>query len=121
MTMAERLIDAEALTQSISKGLVGLRAYEGRRMVEIVADCIINAPTIEAKPIVHAHWVDVNPNLHIGMKCSLCGARIKYSEFFNGNHRYCHKCGAQMDEGVKIPVISMEDVPKIMEEMENES
>jgi predicted nucleic-acid-binding Zn-ribbon protein len=55
-------------------------------------------PTIEAKPIVHAHWVDVNPNLHIGMKCSLCGARIKYSEFFNGNHHYCHKCGAQMDE-----------------------
>ena len=83
-------------------------------------------PTIEAKPVVHAYWVDVNPNLYIGMKCSLCGARIKYSEFYHGNHRYCHKCGAQMDgtdtnvgsKTVKIPVISMEDVPKLAKEME---
>ena len=43
-------------------------------------------------------WISAStkPGVQIGMKCSLCGARIKYSEFFNGNHRYCHKCGAEM-------------------------
>lgn len=35
------------------------------------------------------------------MKCSFCGARIKYSEFFNGNHNYCHKCGTKMDNKMK--------------------
>lgn len=46
-------------------------------------------------------WVSAssNPGVAVGMKCSLCGARIKYSEFFNGNHNYCHKCGAKMNEG----------------------
>lgn len=43
-------------------------------------------------------WISAStkPGVQIGMKCSLCGARIKYSEFFNGNHRYCHRCGAEM-------------------------
>ena len=94
-----RLIDADALIKEVLKRACDLH-QEGlqRIMFAMAVDNIAKAPTIEAKPVVHAHWVDVNPNLHIGMKCSLCGARIKYSEFFNGNHRYCHKCGAQMDE-----------------------
>ena len=43
-------------------------------------------------------WISAStkPGVQIGMKCSLCGARIKYSEFFNGNHNYCYKCGARM-------------------------
>ena len=43
-------------------------------------------------------WISAStkPGTNIGMKCSLCGARIKYSEFYNGNHNYCHKCGAKM-------------------------
>lgn len=44
-------------------------------------------------------WISASEKqgVNIGMKCSFCGARIKYSEFFNGNHNYCHKCGAKMD------------------------
>lgn len=43
-------------------------------------------------------WIPASnkPNTHIGMKCSRCHARITYSEFYNGNHNYCHKCGADM-------------------------
>ena len=61
---------------------------------------ISDMPAVEAKPVVHAHWVSASKKqcVNIGMKCSLCGARIKNSEFFNGNHNYCHKCGAKMDE-----------------------
>lgn len=47
----------------------------------------------------HGKWISASQKkgVNIGMKCSLCGARIKYSEFFNGNHNYCHKCSAKMD------------------------
>lgn len=44
-------------------------------------------------------WISAStkPGVYAGMKCSLCGARIKYSEFYNGNHNFCHKCGAKME------------------------
>ena len=41
-------------------------------------------------------WVPCKNNS--GYKCSECGARIKNSDFFNGNHLWCHKCGAKMDK-----------------------
>jgi hypothetical protein len=43
-------------------------------------------------------WISAStkPGVHAGMKCSLCKARISYSEHFNGQHLYCHKCGAKM-------------------------
>lgn len=46
-----------------------------------------------------AKWISAStkPGVYAGMKCSLCGARIKYSEFYNGNHNFCHKCGAKME------------------------
>jgi hypothetical protein len=49
--------------------------------------------------VKHGRWISASnkPGVYIGLKCSLCGARIKYSEFHNGNHKYCHKCGAKMD------------------------
>lgn len=96
-----RLIDADALIKVLEIFLKDHKTILAKRLITNLIAIIDNQTGIEAKPVVHAHWVDVNPNLHIGMKCSLCGARIKYSEFFNGNHRYCHKCGAQMDEVVE--------------------
>ncbi len=86
-----------------------------------VLDAIDEMPTIEAKPVVHAHWEEVLTivkKIHeyeqedIQYRCDNCGHIV--DDFEN----YCGGCGAQMFEGVKIPVISMEDVPKIMEEIE---
>ena len=67
---------------------------------EDAADCIRYMDASDVAPFIHAHWVSASKKqgVNIGMKCSLCGARIKNSEFFNGNHNYCHKCGAKMDE-----------------------
>lgn len=50
-----------------------------------------------------AKWISAStkPGVYAGMKCSLCGARIKYSEFYNGNHNFCHKCGAKMENSNK--------------------
>lgn len=105
-----RLIDAEALLEEAWD--VDCRCG----YVQVVdVGSIEEAPTIEAKPVVHAHWENEHLNRygHLCHCCSNCG--------FSASHKdknWCANCGAQMDEGVKIPVISMEDVPKIAKEME---
>ena len=63
-------------------------------------------PEVEAWLLVEDGWrkqqegkwipVSTKPGVYAGMKCSLCKARISYSEFYGGNHNYCHKCGAKM-------------------------
>ena len=65
-----------------------------------VAVMLIDAPTVEFEEPKVGKWISASakPGVQVGMKCSLCGARIKYSEFFNGNHNYCHKCGAKMSK-----------------------
>lgn len=73
---------------------------------DILNPCNDRDPDVEAWLIIEdgwtkqqeAKWISAStkPGVHVGMKCSLCGARIKYSEFYNGNHNYCHKCGAKM-------------------------
>lgn len=68
-------------------------------VVEDIREFIQKLPTADVVEVKHGEWVFASnkPGVNIGYKCSLCGARIKYSEHFNGNHNYCHKCGALMD------------------------
>lgn len=60
----------------------------------------INVPKVESDAPMQkiAKWIPAStkPGVHAGMKCSECKARISYSEHFNGQHLYCHKCGAKM-------------------------
>jgi hypothetical protein len=74
---------------------VRCRACEFDDAMMEIEDC----PTADVVEVRYGKWVSASnkSGVNIGMKCSLCGARIKYSEFFNGNHHYCHKCGAKMD------------------------
>jgi DNA-directed RNA polymerase subunit RPC12/RpoP len=60
-----------------------------------IADYLINNNVQVQKT---AKWIPAStkPGIHAGMKCSECKARISYSEHFNGQHLYCHKCGARM-------------------------
>lgn len=124
-----RLIDAEALLNFMEHK----DKSEDWQMEEIV-DWVEQQPTIEAKLIAHAHWEEGVP-FH---QCSNCNGFAL--SFDNEPYRkvilsnFCPHCGAQMDErvsdtnklnssekpnsSVKIPVISMEDVPKLMEEKE---
>jgi hypothetical protein len=125
-----RIIDAEALEEKIEKSISILKKEMLlKNDISIISKIelkwlkdflkhIKNAPTIEAKPVVHAHWEEGAP-FH---QCSNCNGFAL--SFDNEPYRkeilsnFCPHCGAQMDEGVKIPVLSMEDVPKIMEEKE---
>lgn len=114
--MAERLIDAELLKHTTERLINEEEAngfYPKSWDEEVIAFkyLIDSMPTIEAKPVVHAHWeieYDDDDNIK-KCYCSNCGVGCEPMN-------YCGFCGAQMDEGVKIPVISMEDIPKIMEE-----
>jgi hypothetical protein len=56
------------------------------------------ALTETIEPPRYGRWIPAStkPGVHAGMKCSECKARISYSEHFNGQHLYCHKCGAKM-------------------------
>jgi hypothetical protein len=69
--------------------------YNGVCAVEGELMCLDSVELEEPKV---GKWIPVSskPGVHAGMKCSLCKARISYSEHFNGQHLYCHKCGAKM-------------------------
>lgn len=64
-----------------------------------VLDAIDEMPTIDAKPVVHAHWEKVRKGRHICSNCkvkaSLTSDEYDYMEDLSD---YCHICGAQMDE-----------------------
>lgn len=72
-----------------------------RAVIDAFVQSIINnVPATEVDTEVQktAKWIPTStkPGVHAGMKCSNCKARISYSEHFNGQHLYCHKCGAKM-------------------------
>ncbi len=133
--MTMRLIDADVLENEIL-----LRVPLTELQFNSIKFVINKAPTIEAKPVVRAHWiVTSNGEDKWVNKCSACGGFLKRGQ---KQTNFCPNCGAQMPGGslknntpkadvdkhlakrgiigewVKIPVISMEDVPKLMEEME---
>lgn len=110
MANKKRLIDANALMDAFRSYMA--ERYDRERCVSeencktCAGSCLWRkivsaAPTVDAVEVVHASWIHASnkPGVWIGMKCSLCGARIRYTEFINGNHNYCHKCGAKMDGG----------------------
>lgn len=63
---------------------------------EVLKDCT----TIEAKPVVHAHWISKNDHGYEWVfVCSNCGYVDGYP--FNDRHNYCPNCGAKMDGGIE--------------------
>lgn len=61
------------------------------------AEAVFNIEGDEQK---QGKWIPAStkPGVYAGMKCSLCKARISYSEHSNSQHLYCHKCGAKMSK-----------------------
>lgn len=80
--MAEKLIEEEYSEAASPKSW--------KEEVENFKTLIDTMPTIETKPVEHAHWEETGTVLG---ECSNCGAICPKIE-------YCGKCGAQMDERV---------------------
>ena len=106
-----RIIDAEALENEIVKTM----RYVPKDAVLDVACMVNRAPTIEAKPVVHCK--DCKYNVANRQQDPL-----DITDYTDIVCDYFMTDGMEADDfcskGVKIPVISMEDVPKIMKEME---
>ena len=89
-----RLIDADALIESIKHGLWDwetINGIESRTVLEQTIQDIKNEPTIDAEPVRHGRWI------HSGfmeVKCSNCGNVFHELEDTN----YCPNCGAKMEE-----------------------
>lgn len=103
--MAKEYIDREVVKNAITadgyEHFSGCLSSSEIRLLELMLDSVSEIPAEDVTEVVHGRWISASKKqgVNIGMKCSLCGARIKNSEFFNGNHNYCHKCGAKMDGG----------------------
>lgn len=101
-----RLIDAEWLEDLLLMHEQNARAIEasGRKVSFTYADGIRTGyadvglcPTIEAEPIKHGQWINVNDgkwNTVYVLKCSCCG-EIDTRMYVTDN--YCPNCGAKMD------------------------
>lgn len=95
--MAEqRLIDANILWHNVDKLPCILDDNNGWlvKRSSVIAK-IEDAPTVEAKPVVHAHWQKYDDSEFC--YCSYCGKPSAEDDNVSW-HGYCPICGATMDE-----------------------
>ena len=104
--MAERLIKESDVIENIDEWLEGVGYATIGKNLSYYAElkgCIADAPTIEAKPVVHAHWDDDRNCTHCGR--NYMDIAITTWENFSENEAdipsWCPYCGAQMDEEVQ--------------------
>ena len=92
-----RLIDADALLEEMIGITDGWR--EPRKDWKWYEDSVRNAPTIDAVPVVHGHWV-LPSVCYEDIECSVCHAYMPLPISFDYRpmYKYCPMCGAKMDE-----------------------
>ena len=64
-------------------------AGQDRAFIETVEMVVEDTPTIDAVPVVRAHWIRTDSGK---WRCSACRGRHDYPM------RYCGECGARMNE-----------------------
>ena len=100
-----RLIDAEALLIKLSRMIDYCKKdskVNGLTALFQVGDAIMDCPTVEAKPVVHAHWFLLDDCANEGVYCSACTKKVYKTDYANQKlkSKYCPNCGAQMDEEI---------------------
>ena len=98
-----RLIDDDMLKSAIARYSEKLLSHKNLSIVknairEVLGDinfAIDIQPTIDAVPVVHAHWIGKPLAGYSTVKCSACGSVFVEN---NGKWKYCPDCGAKMDE-----------------------
>lgn len=91
---ADDLVKAfEALDQMSGQYAESFTNLAGNRSMEIecAKDYIDNAKTIDAVPVVHAHWNEDECGFY---SCSNCGYEWDEAEY---KTKYCPECGAKME------------------------
>ena len=100
-----RIIDADQLYERVEESRRDNPHKDPKIMINHInehghfLDMIIEAPTVDAEPVRHGHWIED----HMNWKCSCCGIVFKdeleriisYDGHYMPNH--CPNCGAKMD------------------------
>lgn len=94
-----RLIDADNIQDELAALILYSAGTPEGECVEYAHNLIDAQPTIDAVPVVHAHWVSCEDEYDDEYKCSACGG----PQFFEmtpqmEGWKYCPYCGARMDE-----------------------
>ena len=103
-----RLIDVDALWDKICQTCDD---DIQKATVEDVIIEVLYAPTVDAIPVVHGHWVWDENGMDWGLgawRCSVCGCKPetwweadrKYIPRRCSGSKFCGNCGAKMDEVV---------------------
>ena len=104
-----RLIDANALKTKVfnlALYVSGLRF--GKTAINSILESyrkgvfgeIDNAPTVDAKPVVHGRWIRCLDEYDCEfIECPLCGEQFcdGDNDTFDKPYNYCPNCGAKMD------------------------
>lgn len=88
------LISRSALIERLEKSLIHIDGTT-KRTTEIIIQEINNAPTIEAKPIVHGEWKFEMSTVFPVYRCSECNCATAL-----GQTKFCPNCGADMRKKV---------------------
>ena len=96
-----RLIDADALLEY--KFPNGFSRWDEQEVVYAVHEKdILSAPTVEAEPVKHGHWIVegeiVAGHYHQISCCSYCGWTS--DDYYMNEANFCLNCGTKMDEEV---------------------
>lgn len=94
-----RLIDVDALITFMKKGWRLFPSSELQHTCDMTD--IENAPTIDAEPVRHGHWIATPyTDYDDTYECSVCGACWTFIEGTPKDNEafYCPHCGAKMDE-----------------------
>ena len=93
-----RLIDANALRKAID--LCDIDTFTDK---QTICEQIAEATTVDAKPVVHGHWISLDECSNAGVYCSVCHKKVWKEDYAWCNRKnklrsnYCPNCGAKMD------------------------
>lgn len=83
-------------------------AFTGDDVGSDFLEMLDEEPTLDVKPVVHAHWIPEYPNKRTGKaywhKCSECGRSVfdnRQVSIDEMGYAFCPHCGAKMDEEKK--------------------
>lgn len=98
-----RLIDKDALADNIAVLFERNQTLIDEWLMYCVEDEITDAPTIDAEPVRHGHWIkqkyeDTEDSATDAWECSICGEGVVWrTEEDIDLEKYCYNCGAKMD------------------------
>lgn len=84
------LINAEELAYRILE-----ETSDKDETANMIYGMVINAPTIDAEPVRHGHWVGIDDEPCDAWECDVCGCI--YEEAQKWRPLYCPNCGARME------------------------